>query len=283
MIILKILQEFLLPSVFLPALTLVGLILVFRKRRQKTGKILIISAIILYYLFSITPVADFILHPLENQYQPIQKEQLKKADIAVLLLGGKESDVLRASEVLRIFNFNLQIVISGTNPLNPKINPGKKVEVFLTERGIPPENIILENRSKTTAESAKNLKKVLGEKPFFLITSAYHMPRAIEILRKFGMNPIAAPTDFKIEKRYDVSDFLPHAKNLRNCNLAFHEYFGILFYRLEYGYLNPASAKPAGGARRQGARCIHIPQVLANEADSAKWALAEGKLLSKSP
>jgi len=78
-------------------------------------------------LFSITPVVDFILQPLEKQYQPIQKGQLKKADIAVLLLGGRESDVLRASEVLRIFNSNFQIIISGGDPLNPQTNEGKKV------------------------------------------------------------------------------------------------------------------------------------------------------------
>ena len=127
MIIPKVLEEFLLPSVFLPALILAGLIFLFKEKRQKTGKILIILGIILYYLFSITPVVDFILQPLEKQYQPIKKGQLKKADIAVLLLGGRESDVLRASEVLRIFNSNFQIIISGRDPLNPQTNEVKKV------------------------------------------------------------------------------------------------------------------------------------------------------------
>jgi len=42
---------------------------------------------------------------LENQYQTIGENELDKTDTIVLLLGGRESDVLRASEVLRIFKF----------------------------------------------------------------------------------------------------------------------------------------------------------------------------------
>ena len=90
MIFFKILQEFLLPSVFIFVLILIGIILVFRKKRGKLGKILIILGIILYYLFSITPISDLILQPLENQYQLVQKGDLNKADIILLLLGGKK-------------------------------------------------------------------------------------------------------------------------------------------------------------------------------------------------
>jgi len=64
------------------------------------------------------------------------------------------------------------------------------------------------------------------------VTSAYHMPRAMEVFQKMKMNPIAAPTDFKMEKNYDILDFFPDAQNLRKSDLVFHEYFAILFYKL---------------------------------------------------
>lgn len=54
------------------------------------------------------------------------------------------------------------------------------------------------------------------------------------IFQKMGMNPIAAPADFKREKKYDILDFFPDARNLRNSDLAFHEYFGILWYKLRH-------------------------------------------------
>jgi len=234
MLFLKILEMFLLPSVFVLVLILIGIILIFRKKRGKLGKILIILGILLYYLFSITPVADSIISPLEKQYQPVQKEELEKADKIVLLLGGKESDVLRASEVLRLYNLQSAIIISGRDPLSPKIEEAKEVKEFLTERGISAENIILEDKSRNTFESAKNIKEILDDEPFFLVTSAYHLPRAIETFQKARTNPIPAPADFKIEKNYDILDFFPDAQNLRNSDIALHEYFGILWYRLKY-------------------------------------------------
>ena len=239
MLLFKILQQFLLPSVFVFVLILIGIILVFRKKRGKLGKILIILGILFYYLFSITPVANLIISPLENQYQPVQKGDLNKADIILLLLGGKEAGVLRASEVIRIYTANFQfpiskfqIIVSGTDPINPQRKEAEEVKEFLIEWGIPAENIILEEKSRTTKESAQNLKEVIGNSPFFLVTSAYHMKRSVETFKKLGFNPIPAPTDFKVEKGYNLLDFFPGAQNLRNCDLAFHEYFGIVWYRL---------------------------------------------------
>ncbi len=239
MLLFKIFQKFLLPSVFVFVLILIGIILVFRKKRGKLGKILIILGILFYYLFSITPVADLIISPLENQYQPVQKGELNKADIIVLLLGGKEADVLRASEAIRTYtanfqfpNSNFQIIISGTDPINPQRKEAEEVKEFLIERGIPAENIILEDKSKTTKESAQNLKELLAKEPFFLVTSAYHMKRSMETFKKLGFDPIPAPADFKRDGGYDILDFFPDAQKLRNSDLAFHEYFGILFYKL---------------------------------------------------
>ena len=244
MIIFKILQWFLVPSGFIFIFLIVGLILIFRKKRKlkKIGKIFLAVGVALFYFFSITPVTDLILSPLENRYQPIEIEDLDKANTVVLLLGGKESDVLRASEVLRIFNFqipifnqfsnsNFQIIVSGTDPLGTEKEEAKNLKAYLIERGIPSENIILEDQSRNTKESAENIKKMIGKEPFFLVTSAYHMPRSMEIFKMVDAMSIAAPCDFKKENVYSVLDFFPDAKNIRNADLAFHEYFGIIFYR----------------------------------------------------
>ena len=247
MTLFKIFQEFLLPSVFVLILILAGMILLPRLQKKKFGKILIILGAIFYYFFSITPIADLILAPLENQYSQIGINRLDQADKIVLLLGGNESDILRASEVLRIYHYinfqfppallqkgGVQIIISGTDPLNPKSNEAGEVKEYLIERGIPSEIIILEDKSRNTRESAKNLKEMLDNQPFFLVTSAYHMPRSMESFQKMGMNPIAAPADFKIKEQYDILDFFPDPQNLKNSNLAVHEYFGILWYRVKF-------------------------------------------------
>lgn len=232
MTVLKFFQIFLLPSVFAFVLLLSGLVLFFRKRR-KIGNILIILGIIFYYFFSVTPVGDFLLRPLENKYNQLKKEDFQKANMAVLLLGGRETDVLRGVEALRIYNNQkIKIIVSGTDPLRPEIKEAEKVKGFLVERGTLPEDIILEDKSKNTRENATNTKEIVGENSFFLITSASHMPRAMETFKKAGLNPIPAPTDFKVEKdyTYNILDFFPGA--FEKSNLAFYEYFGLAFYEI---------------------------------------------------
>lgn len=233
MILFKIFQEFLLPSVFIFVLILIGLIFLRSSKKKRTGKILIIAGILFYYLFSITPAADLILLSLESKYQPVEKKELDKTGKIVLLLGEKEASILRAGEVLRMFQYKkFQIIISGTSALNPEENPAKELKDYLFKRGVLAENIILEDKSRNTFESAKNIKAIINKEPFFLVTSAYHLPRSIEIFQKLGNNPIPAPADFKMKQNYNTLDFFPSAENLRKTDLAFHEYFGILFYRI---------------------------------------------------
>jgi len=228
----KIFQIFLLPGVLIFVLLILGLILSLKKRK-KIGNILIILGIIFYYFFSITPVADFLLKPLENKYSQLKREDFQKANIAVLLLGGSKTDVLRGVEALRIYNNRkIQIIISGTDPLKSEMHETEKVKEFLVERGILLEDIILEDKSKNTRENANNTKEIVGGEPFFLITSASHMPRAMETFKKAGLNPIPAPTDFKIEKdySYNILDFFPGG--FEKSSIAFYEYYGLTFYKI---------------------------------------------------
>ncbi len=230
----KIIQSMILPSVFIPLLMFLGVVLLFRKKKMRTGRTLVLAGLVLYYLFSITPVVDFLFLPLEKEYQSVKTEEIGNADKIVLLLGGRESDVLRASEVLRIAhltNQQAELVISGTDPLNPRSEEALAVRRFFTARGIPAENISIEGRSRNTWENVRNIGEMVGDEPFFLVTSAYHMKRAIKEFEKIGAKPIPAPMDFKRRGQYSLFSYIPAAFNLRNADLAIHEYFGIIFYK----------------------------------------------------
>ncbi|MDA2935677.1 YdcF family protein [Patescibacteria group bacterium AH-259-L05] len=231
MMLFKLVQQFIVPSVFVGVFILIGLIV----WKQKLGKILLITGFILYYLFSLSPIADLLLYPLENKYSIVTEKNINSADTIVLLLGGKEGNVLRASEILRLHSLAdnpLEIIISGSRPLNPEINEAEKVKIFLKDRGIPENNILLEDTSRTTKESAYYVKEMVNNKPFFLVTSAYHMPRSMYIFEKAGTLPIPAPTDFKVEFIYAITDIFPNAENLRKTDIAFHEYIGMLYYKI---------------------------------------------------
>ncbi|MBN2246358.1 MAG: YdcF family protein [Candidatus Aminicenantes bacterium] len=242
MFLMKILDELVMPSVFILVFIMVGIILLKLKKR-KTGWIFITGSILIYYFFSITPVADLIIAPLEKKYAPLNEKELAEYDTVVFLLGGPEGNILRAGEVFRIYaawkkyrekDQPFRIIVSGSYYLYPGKAETDRVRRYFIERGIPEEYMELEYLSKTTGESAREIKKLNLDKSFLLVTSAYHMYRSMKVFRKAGLNPVAAPTDFKKEKKYDIYDFFPSGVNLRKTEHAFHEYFGLLYYSLIY-------------------------------------------------
>ncbi len=229
-----ILQQIILPSVFIPIIILIGIVFVFSSKRYKLGRILLIIGLALYYIFSITPTVDLLLKPLEQEYSTVS--DIQKADKIALLLGGRESDVLRSSEVLRIAHLTdhtTQIIISGTDSQNPNSGEALAVRNFFINRGVPKDNIIIEGNSRNTKENVKNIYDIVGDEHFFLVTSAYHMKRAMLEFEKLGANPIPAPIDFKSVGEYGILSYIPNSKNLRNSDLAMHEYFGIIFYNMK--------------------------------------------------
>ncbi len=235
--LLKILQSFLMPSTFVLLFVVLGFL--FIKKRKKWAKILFFLGAFFYYFFSITPVSDFLLMPLEEKHGTLSIEEMDRAEKVVLLLGGRESNVLRGSEVLRIWHMTggrMRIIISGTDPLISASQEATAVRNFFINRGVNPEYITIEGKSRNTRENVINVKEIVGENPFFLVTSGYHMNRALIEFERLGANPIPAPTDFKRKRfpSYMLFDFIPSAQNLRNSDIALHEHIGIIYYRFVY-------------------------------------------------
>ena len=91
-----------------------------------------------------------------------------------------------------------QVIVSGdgdgagggvTLPAN------EAMKIFLESGGIPPGAILAESQSMSTRESAQNLARILPQIPGrkVLLTSDYHMYRAVRALRKAGVPVIPRP------------------------------------------------------------------------------------------
>jgi len=76
------------------------------------------------------------------------------------------------------------------------------------------------------------MKKRVGEKPFILITAAYHMPRSMALFKKQGLHPIAAPTNFNKPEESGLFSIL-QSSTLEDCEHAWHEYMGLFIYWLQ--------------------------------------------------
>jgi Uncharacterized conserved protein len=96
------------------------------------------------------------------------------------------------------------------------------------DQGVVRDRIMLEAASWDTTDQARFLKDRLGQAPFYLVTSASHMPRAMRMFIRSGTQPIAAPTDFRaVRVPFQVTDFFPQAGALVNTESAFYEYLGL--------------------------------------------------------
>ena len=213
----------------LGVIAIVIALLLLRFNRDKAGKKLLKISIFWLVLISWAPFSNLMLKPLESAYPKLEK--IPNNIEYILLLGGDRDK--RAWEALRLYYKipNVKIITSGYS-LHDKISDANKTAQLLIDSGIPSNKILMQEEAKTTFEEALWMKKRVGEKPFILITAAYHIPRAYRLFKKAGLNPIPAPADFNHPKEYGFFSML-QSVHLRNTEHAWHEYLGLLIYKLQ--------------------------------------------------
>ena len=118
---------------------------------------------------------------------------------AVSQLGG--SSLYRLIEGVRFLQLlpEAKLIVTGGVGYDPVAN-GEVVGRVALSVGVPKERLIIENRPRDTLQEAEMLKPLLGKEEFLLVTSALHMPRAMQIFQDQGMRPLAAPTDYVMKK-----------------------------------------------------------------------------------
>jgi uncharacterized SAM-binding protein YcdF (DUF218 family) len=248
-------SAFLPPGIFILAFAVAGLLALLGKRRASA--ILAICGTVLLLAFSLTPVADALILPLENRYAPLSlgeggaiaiPQGLK--GLPVVVLGGGEVDSspeegghasLRAEPMKRLaYGIRVaqgcggKIVFSGGLVFGPA---GAESEADAARRFIEGGGYgvqaVYEGGSRTTAENALNVASLVGARRVVLVTSAYHMPRAVASFERRGMQVVPAPTDYQADRTaYGLSDFLPSIEALGRSWKALHEYAGLAGYAI---------------------------------------------------
>jgi uncharacterized SAM-binding protein YcdF (DUF218 family) len=139
------------------------------------------------------------------------------------------------------------LIVSGGRGLSRALTePTESQEMadFLEMCGVPSRVIIKEDVSRSTDENARMVKRVMvahGFKHVILVTSAMHMPRALQLFRQCGIDPIPAPTDYRVLERGIRQPFgagyeapilhsIPNSEALEMTTTAMHEYLGLAFY-----------------------------------------------------
>lgn len=262
-----------LPPLFYPLglaclVLLVGLII---RRRPRLQRLLFITALVLLWLSSIRLPSALLVHRLENRYTtPVDLSEtalergLKQpiAD-AIVILGGGTSPARPPRPIPEMGSSGDRVIYAaylfkhGVAPhllissgriewLDTQESPTQDMLFLLDMLGIPKEAVWLEDQSRNTYENAIFSQKILAEyniQRIVLVTSAWHMPRAVGVFEKAGLEVIPAPTDFTLTDAdieqlgsfnlaTQLINWLPSASNLELTDMALKEYLGILVYRL---------------------------------------------------
>ena len=223
----KIISIFLMPLSIGFIIGVVGLLFLFIDK-NKRAKVLLSLSFIVIFLISYRPFTNIILKPLESQYHQLQT--IPKDIKYILLLGGDNKN--RAWEALRLYHLipNSKIITSGYKGCFDTPEAIRTANLLISI-GIPKDNIIVNPTPKDTYEEALKIKQLLNKQKFILVTSAYHMPRAMMLFEKIGLNPIPSATDFK-QKPTNKYNFIS-GENLLNTQKALHEYIGILYSKIK--------------------------------------------------
>jgi uncharacterized SAM-binding protein YcdF (DUF218 family) len=252
MFVQKLISRIIYPFNFALILLLVGLFLISGHKRRLLGKWLVGVGIAFFLVTSYYPFASYIAGTLENQYQPLtvdepgaryQSEELPKE---ILILNGGViydrfyppssqlgySTVDRLVEGLRLYHAipgATLYVSSAQGELLQTI--GDMMQEFLVDRGVPGEDIKILRTGTNTAGEADVARAYFGERPFILVTSALHMPRAMMLFNNRDMQPIPAPVRFHTMRRtvLTVDNFMPTLRAAQMTQLAYHEYVGMLW------------------------------------------------------
>ena len=245
----KILSPLFHPVSFCIEILLLGLIVLWFSRRQKTGKIVVSIGVVLLAMFSYDAVSNMLLRPLEYRYDSLRDlERISDAKWVVVLGGGHTSDarlpitsqlsgasLVRLVEGIRLHKTleGAKLVLSGGSIFDPVPEARVMADLALA-LGVKKEDIVLESVSKDTADEARLIQKIAGNDRFVLVTSASHMPRSLALFRGLGMRPIPAPTGHRVKERRGIGPgmFFPSAGSLGKAEKAFHEYLGLGWAKL---------------------------------------------------
>lgn len=243
----KFVSMFIMPLPLGVALIILGLFFLYKNRLTKAKFTLTISVVWLF-LISYSPVPDLLLYKLESKVPTLHTAP---ADIQyIYVLGGGhhtdkdqpitsqvvDTSVVRLSEGIRHYRQlqgKAKIIVSGYHGLYDPTEHAMMQKRLAIALGIDENDMILHLGTKDTQEEAQAGKKLLGSKPFILVTSASHMTRALKFFKKEGLHPIPAPTNHLGNKKYlNYTDFFS-ATALKKSHILFHEYLGLLWQKIK--------------------------------------------------
>ena len=244
----KILWFFLDPgNAFLLAL-LVGLILT-ATRWRGVGKFMVLMSLAFALLVTFVPIGKYMVRSLELRF-PMPDPLPEKID-GIIVLGGVIDPVLSSylsrpaingaveritrSASLAQEHPSARLIYSGGSGslIDQHVREADYVASLYRQLGVTEPQLILERDARNTWENASNAFDIAKPKPgenWVLVTSAFHMPRAVGVFRRFGWETIPYPVDFSFSAELAVRSPMSFSSGLGGFSEGLHEWIGLTAY-----------------------------------------------------
>ncbi len=248
----KALWSLVVPVNVLLAAGLLGALVATSRRFGRFGRGVAIACFAVLILAGVLPGSVLLIRPLEDRFPPPRADMPPPAGIVVLggaildeigearnqvTIGEGAGRLIEAAILARRYPDARIVFTGGSNSLIARPSKeGDQAKRLFVALGVAPERILLETRSRNTDENARFTRALVSPKPgevWLLVTSAYHMPRAMGVFRHAGFDVIAYPTDYHTfgdSRDWRLLSETP--PRLMLFDVAVHEWIGLVAYRL---------------------------------------------------
>lgn len=218
-------------------------------RFYKSARTFLSIGCLIVLIIAVTPVSHMVITPLESRFMtPALPETID----GIIMLGGAENQYytrvwnqvelgdgaeryLAFVQLCHMFPSARKVYTGGSGSLTSQEFKGADVAVKLFAMlDMDTDSIIFETRSKNTWENARFSRKMLNPQPhekWILVTSSYHMPRAVGVFQKNNWEVIPYPVDHKSTRGKGPWQ-LRFLGNFKRLEMGLHEWTGLLAYRL---------------------------------------------------
>jgi uncharacterized SAM-binding protein YcdF (DUF218 family) len=228
--------------------TLVGLVLLLTALARYGRCLLLISGGSLA-ICAITPLCVVLIRPLEDRFPARSFDEIQNPKGIIALGGALNASLTRArgpialgaagarvTEALALAHYfpKARLVFSGGSAdlLGNGTPEGDIDEEFISQLGLPMDRVTIERKSRNTFENALftfELVKPKAGDTWILVTSAFHMPRAVASFEKAGFQVAPYPVDYFTYG--DLGDYwaytLAPLKSLPIIDIAVKEWAGL--------------------------------------------------------
>lgn len=235
----------------LPGLLLIGFIglfILWFSKRKGFASFLLTLSLVGIFLLSFQPITTPLLKSTERMYPSFIAPDVPVEYVLVLGNGHVVDDeispiselsraaVMRLTEGIRIYRMypGAKLILSGYSG-GTTVSHARMMARVALSLGVNKSDILLLENARDTHEEAIQTLNSVGKSNLVLVTSASHMPRAMEEFHNLGLKPTPAPTNYLAhsEIKQPWEKYAPKAKYLEQSERFWYEQMGRWFMDLK--------------------------------------------------